>query len=108
MTELSGAMLGLASEGGAMPTLRNLFAGLSGKAAAEAVETLVRSPAVRIERIRKYYASRLEAAKQLAKRAAQPPKIIDVSELTRVASAACHPQADVDGSDEVLGLLVKR
>ncbi|MFL5155844.1 MAG: cupin domain-containing protein [Microvirga sp.] len=34
-----------------MPTLRNLFAGLSGKAAAEAVETLVRSPAVRIERI---------------------------------------------------------
>src|SRR5215203_3284105 len=51
MTELSGAMLGLASEGGAMPTLRNLFAGLSGKAAAEAVETLVRSPAVRIERI---------------------------------------------------------
>lgn len=51
MTELSGAMPGLASEGGAMPVSRNLFAGLPGKAAAEVVETLVRSPAVRIERI---------------------------------------------------------
>src|SRR3954468_1989303 len=44
-------MLGLASEGGAMPIPVNLLAGLSGKAAAEAVETLVRSPAVRIGRI---------------------------------------------------------
>jgi cupin 2 domain-containing protein len=51
MTELSGAMPGLASEGGAMSVTGNLFAGLPGKAAAEAVETLVRSPAVRIERI---------------------------------------------------------
>ncbi|HZB36490.1 MAG TPA: hypothetical protein VE443_00605 [Beijerinckiaceae bacterium] len=34
-----------------MPTLRNLFAGLPGKAAAEEVETLVAAPAVRIERI---------------------------------------------------------
>ena len=47
MTELSGAMPGLASEGDAMPVPGNLFAGLSGKAAAEAVETLVRSPASR-------------------------------------------------------------
>src|SRR3954449_9709787 len=51
MTELSGAMPGLASEGGAMPIPGNLFAGPSRKAAAEAVETLVSSPAVRIERI---------------------------------------------------------
>jgi cupin 2 domain-containing protein len=51
MTELSGAMPGLASEGGAMPVSGNLFSGLSGKVAAEAVERLVRSPAVRIERI---------------------------------------------------------
>ena len=50
MTELSGAMPGLASEGGAMPVSGNLFSGLSGKVAAEAVERLVRSP-VRIERI---------------------------------------------------------
>ncbi|MFL4989585.1 MAG: cupin domain-containing protein [Microvirga sp.] len=51
MTELSGAMPGLASEGDAMPVPGNLFAGPSRKAAAEAVETLVSSPAVRIERI---------------------------------------------------------
>ena len=34
-----------------MPVSGNLFYGLSGKSAAEEVETLVRSPAVRIERI---------------------------------------------------------